>query len=437
VSDAAEPAGIAAPRNPHNEWFWMTWAVIAAFGTYFCMYAFRKPFTAALFEDESVGGIAFKTVLVISQVAGYMVSKFLGIKVISEMPPHRRPLGILLLIGWAELALLLFGVTPRPWNAVWLFANGLSLGMVFGLVLGFLEGRRVTEALTAGLCCSFILADGVTKSLGTWLLNRGVSEDWMPFAAGLIFLPPLGLFVAMLARVPAPTVDDKAARAERAPMTRDERWGLYGRYALGLSLLVVMYLLITILRSIRADFAPELWRGLGATAPPAIFTQSEMFVALGVCVVNGALVCIRDNRRAFFGSLGVCGLGLGLMTVATLGWQRGGLGGFPYMVLIGLGLYLPYVAVHTTVFERFLAMTRDRGNIGFLMYVADAIGYLGYVAVMLSKNFGGAPGEFVPFFLTSSWIVIGLSAVCLLLGWWYFAVRCPAPQVALAPAAAT
>ena len=89
-------------------------------------------------------------------------------------PFCRRAFGILLLIVWAELALLLFGLTPRPWNAVWLFANGLSLGMVFGLVLGFLEGRRVTEALTAGLCCSFILADGVMKSLGTWLLVGGV-----------------------------------------------------------------------------------------------------------------------------------------------------------------------------------------------------------------------------------------------------------------------
>ena len=53
------------------------------------------------------------------------------------------------------------------------------------------------------------------------------------------------------------------------------------------------------------------------------------------------------------------------------------------MVLHGLGLYLPYVAVHTTIFERLIAMTRDRGNIGYLMYLADAFGYLGYVVVML------------------------------------------------------
>jgi hypothetical protein len=63
-------------------------------------------------------------------------------------------------------ALFLFGLTPAPLNFVWLFCNGLLLGMVFGLVLGFLEGRRQTEAVAAGLCISFVVADGVTKSAG-------------------------------------------------------------------------------------------------------------------------------------------------------------------------------------------------------------------------------------------------------------------------------
>ncbi len=35
-----------------------------------------------------------------------------------------------------------------------------------------------------------------------------------------------------------------------------------------------------------------------------------------------------------------------------------------------LGLYFPYVAIHATVFERLMAMNRDRGNIAYLMYLA-------------------------------------------------------------------
>lgn len=34
-----------------NEFFQVVWAVVAAFGTYFCMYGFRKPFTAASYSE--------------------------------------------------------------------------------------------------------------------------------------------------------------------------------------------------------------------------------------------------------------------------------------------------------------------------------------------------------------------------------------------------
>jgi hypothetical protein len=423
---------ISKDRHLGAEWLVSLWAVSAAFGTYFCMYAFRKPFTAATYEDTVVWGVAFKTILVVSQTFGYMLSKFIGIKVISEMPPSRRAVSILVLIGLGELSLVLFGFVPRPWNAACLFLNGLPLGMVFGLVLGFLEGRRATEALAAGLCTSFILADGVTKSVGTWLLNNHVPEAWMPAVAGFLFLGPLFVFVFMLSRVRPPTESDVAARSERVIMSRADRWSLYSRYALGLTLIVIVYLLISILRSIRSDFAPEIWKDLlGTKAAPGMFTQSEIYVALGVMAINGSLCLLRDSRIAFFGSLGVCCSGLVLLIGALVGWQRGLLDGFTFMVCVGLGLYLPYVAMHTTVFERFLAMTRAKGNLGFLMYVADSIGYLGVVGVLLAKNVIKVEGSFISFFLFLCWTAAGLSVLCLIASWWYFAVRSQPKAVAL------
>ncbi|HKB06375.1 MAG TPA: DUF5690 family protein, partial [Gemmataceae bacterium] len=285
------------------------WCVVAAFGTYFCMYAFRKPFTAGTFADVTLAGIGYKTVLVTAQVLGYTLSKFVGIRVVAEVRPNRRAALLLALIAAAELALLLFAVTPAPFNFVWLFCNGLPLGMVFGLVLGFLEGRRQTEALAAGLCASFIVADGVTKSAGAYLLAAGVPEYWMPFAVGLVFVPPLLLFVWMLTRIPAPSSPDVAARGDRAPMTGTERRDFFRRYAVGLTLLVVAYLLVTVLRSVRADFAPEIWAGLGVTGRPAVFAWSEMAVAAGVIVLNGSVVLVRDNRRAFFTGLALAAAG--------------------------------------------------------------------------------------------------------------------------------
>jgi hypothetical protein len=395
------------------------WCLVAAFGAYFCMYGFRKPYTAASFAGEGLWGLGYKPVLVAAQVLGYTVSKFVGIKVVSEVEPHRRAMLLVALVAVAELALVGFAVTPAPYNLGFLFLNGLPLGMVFGLVLGFLEGRRQTELLAAGLCGSFIVADGFVKSVGASLLGAGVSESWMPALAGILFAPPLVLFAWMLGRIPAPDAEDVAHRSERAPMLPAARRAMFRRHATGLSLLAAAYLMITILRSVRADFAPEIWTGLlGEPAPPSAYSLSELVVAIAVTALLGAIVVIRDNRRAFLTGLGLAIAGCGLLVFALLLRSAGMATPFAFMVLGGIGLYLPYIAVHTVLFERLIAMTRERGTIGYLMYVVDSIGYLGYVAVLLGRNLLGAPEDFLASFLNLNWIVaigcILLLALCWL-----------------------
>ena len=384
------------------------------------MYGFRKPFTAASYSGTPLLGFDFKTVLVVSQVLGYTASKFLGIKVVAEVTPRRRARLILQLVGGSWSGLLLFALTPTPWNVVWLFGNGLMLGMVFGLVLGFVEGRRHTEALAAGLCGSFIVADGVTKSVGAWLLEVGVSEHWMPFLAGLLFAAPLTFFVWMLSQVAAPSPQDVAARSERVPMDGAQRRAFYRRYATGLSLILALYLLVTILRSVRADFAPEIWRGLDQDVRPSVFALSESAVALLILVLTATTVLIRDNRSAFFSGLGLAGVGVGLLGAALVFQQAGLLSPFPFMVMLGVGLYLPYLVVHATLFERLLAATRERGNIGYLMYLADSFGYLGYVGILLLRGGFAPSAEFLVFFLRLSWAVVVGGLIVLVPCWIYF-----------------
>jgi hypothetical protein len=384
------------------------------------MYAFRKPFTAATFPGGMVWGVGEKTALVTAQVLGYTLSKLIGIRVVAAMPPARRASAILVLIAMAEVALVLFAVAPSPWHVACLFLNGLPLGMVFGMVLGFLEGRRLTEAMTAGLCASFIVADGVTKSVGTWLLDCGVTPRWMPALAGLLFVPLLLAFVGMLARIPPPDADDVASRGERAPMGRRDRSSMARRHAPGLAAIVGVYLVITVARSIRADFAPELWKGLGTAVVPSTFATSELVVAMGVLIATGLTSLVADNRRAFFASLGISGAGVSLMALALAGLAPSWLGGYAFMVLMGLGLYLPYVAIHTTVFERLIAMTRDRGNLGFLMYLADAAGYLGYAAVMIGGSLLSHRGDFLRFYTAVSWLIAATALAGLAIAWTYF-----------------
>ncbi len=415
-------------QPPKSDIFWATWSIAAAFITYFSMYGFRKPFTAASFDDTFFEQ-QFKVIVVVAQVIGYTISKFMGIKIISEMSPAKRAATILALIAIAQAALALFGIVPRPWNAACLLLNGLPLGMVFGLVMGFLEGRRLTELLAAGLCASFILADGVTKSLGAWLLEQGVAEDWMPAVAGIASTPTLLLGVFMLTRIPRPSPADESHRAERTVMTSGDRRALFAKYAIALVPLIVMYLALTVLRSLRADFQPELWKALGESARPATFTYTETIVAFVVLIASGAVVMIRSNRAAFFVGLGACLVGFAMLGVAFWAQRNGAISAFTYMVLMGLGLYLPYVMVHTTIFERMLAMTREKGNLGFLMYLADSFGYLGYVAVLLGKGAlrgtGGDADEggVLKLFTSAGLLIAGVCAAAIIITWLFFARR--------------
>jgi hypothetical protein len=190
-----------------------------------------------------------------------------------------------------------------------------------------------------------------------------------------------------------------------------------------------IHLIVTILRSLRADFAPELWRELGFATVPTTFTRSELYVAGGVLIVNGCAVFIRDNRTAFYVALGTSSGGFLLLALALAGRQLGQLGPFAFMVCVGLGLYLPYVAMHTTIFERMLAMTRERGNIGFLMYVADSVGYLGYAVVIFARSVARPDAGMLTFFANTCWLSLFVCLGCLLLTWRYFAsrtVRAPA-----------
>jgi hypothetical protein len=114
---------------------------LAGFSTYFCMYAFRKPFTAGDFHDIHLWGIDYKIILVIAQVLGYATAKGLGIKIVSESLPQNRAKYIVTMIAFSGLNLLFFALVKPPYNFIFLYLNGLGLGMVYGLVFSFLEGR--------------------------------------------------------------------------------------------------------------------------------------------------------------------------------------------------------------------------------------------------------------------------------------------------------
>jgi hypothetical protein len=68
-------------------------------------------------------------------------------------------------------------------------------------------------------------------------------------------------------------------------------------------------------------------------------------------------------------------------------WGVNHLDPFWLIVLTGFGIYLPYLTITTSVFERMIAITRHKANIGFLMYIVDSIGYLGYNVLLIITGF--------------------------------------------------
>jgi len=400
------------------------YAAIASFGAYFCMYAYRRPFAVGTYAGPSfLLGLDPKTTFLIAQVIGYAASKFLGIKVISELPAHRRALGLAATIAMAEIALVLFAVLPPGFAAIALCLNGLSLGMVWGMVFGFLEGRRTSDFLGAALCASFIVASGAVKTVGKALLDAGVAERWMPATTGLLFAPAMALSIYLLAQIPPPSALDEAARAKRAPMNATERSAFFMRFAGSLVPLVLAYVLLTALRDFRDSFAREIWDALGFAGQPSVLTTTEIPVALGALLGVASMSLVIDNRRALFAIHGLMMAGALLVLGATMMHRAGMLGPVPWMIATGLGLYLGYVPFNCVLFDRLVAATGSIATAGFLIYVADASGYAGSVGLLLYKSLGTPDVPWVTFLEIFAMVSSAVAILLYVISAWTFARR--------------
>ncbi|PHY21138.1 DUF5690 family protein [Caulobacter sp. BP25] len=397
-------------------WLFALYGGLSSFAVYFAMFGYRKPFTAAAYAHAAGWPFAFdfKIALVIAQVAGYATAKFIGIKVISEMRPGRRAGAILALIAGAELSLVLFGVVPAMAGPLALYLNGLCLGMIWGLVFGFLEGRRLTEVLGAMLCASFILSSGVAKSVGKTLLLANVDDRWMPALSGLIFAPLMLVAVAALAQLPPPNAADEAERVRRAPMNAKDRAALFTTHAPALILLIAVYVMLTALRDFRDNFSAEIWAELGYKNAAGIFTLSELPVAAIVLVGLAALMGVKDNRRAVAFNIGFVALGFVLLGGATLAYQLHVLPPVWWMILAGAGLYMGYTPFNAMLFDRMIAATGKVGTAGFLIYVADSFGYIGSISLLLAKSFARLDIPWEQFLAGGAYVACGLGLVGLM-----------------------
>jgi MFS family permease len=389
------------------------YAAVSVFLAYTMIFGFRKSFTVATFDGLTVAGYSYKTLLVISQVLGYMLAKFYGVKYIAELKRTGRASIILLLTGIAWFSWLGFALVPVPYNIIFLFINGFPLGMLWGVVFSYIEGRRGTDFIGATLAVSFIFASGFVRSAGGWLmLEFGVTEFWVPFFTGLLFAAPLLLFIFLMEKIPEPDAGDIAARMERTPMTKVQRKTFVRTFLPGLAACVLIYTFATIFRDIRDNFGAEMWKEMGFFNQPAIFSKTETPITLVILILIGSMVMIRDSYKALITAHIFIGIGFLLAGLSTVAFLQQSIASIWWMTIVGLGLYMVYIPFNAVFFERLIATFRYAGNVGFLIYLADSFGYLGSVGVLFAKEIFKVKLNWVTFFSNS---VIVLSAIGLLL----------------------
>jgi hypothetical protein len=399
-------------------------ASVTAFFTYMCFYPFRRAYTAATYEELAFFGVNFKILIITAQVLGFAVSKGLGIKYVSEMLPQNRSRNLLIMISVSWFCYLFFALTPAPYNLIFIFMASLPLGMVYGTILGFLEGRKTTDLLVAVLTASFIMGSGFAKSIGKWVMTSlEVSQFWMPFVAGGIMIIPFGICVWLMGQIPPPTEEDKENRTERKPMQKADRKAFIKEFALSMTIFVTSYVLLTTFREFRDNFTPEIWKLLGYGNNSAIFTQTETPIAITVLLMMAAMRWVQNNYKAFVIIQFLMLAGGVLIGVSTLLYQQKMLSPVAWLTTLGLGVYMAYSMCNSLYFERMIAAFKKSGTVGFLITFADYYAYIGSILVLFYKNFFQKNINYLDFFIILSYCISVVYVILVGLSMWSLSVK--------------
>jgi len=363
-------------KKHSTNFLFVLWAGGGALISYFLVYALRKAFTASTFDGLELFGMDYKVVISISQIIGYLLSKFCGIKFVSELKRNHRLPAIIASGAGAQLALVLFGVIPYPFNAICLFFNGLSLGCMWGFLFAYLEGRKLTDILAGFLGVSIVISSGAAKSFGLFVLSFGVCPFWMPAIIGGVALPLLAGMAYLLDRLPEPTTEDKMYRVERAPLHKKQRRALFKSYSILLIPLLLVNVLFTVLRDIKEDFLVDILEHTTLNLTPFLFVRINTIVTLILLAVLGSMILIKNNKKALNMLMFLMMFGSLLILFTSLFFDALIMSPIMWLFLQSIGIYTAYLAFQTVFFDRFIAHFRIIGNVGFFIYLADFLGYL-------------------------------------------------------------
>jgi hypothetical protein len=228
------------------------------------------------------------------------------------------------------------------------------------------------------------------------------------------------LSVWVLSQVPPPSIEDEALRTPRRPMTGPERVAFFRRFAPGLIILILSYMFLTAYRDFRDNFLADIWSDLRSGGAHPEFSQTETPIALAVLGVLMLIALVKKNIRALMVNHIAVGVGPLLAGIAAFCFQQGWISDFMLILITGFGAYIAYIPFNSILFERMIATFKYVSNVGFLMYLSDAFGYLGSVGELVYKNVGAKGLSWTQFFINASYIAALTGCVGALAAWLYF-----------------
>ena len=387
------------------------WAGGAALLSYSLVYALRKPYTAASFEGLTFIGSDYKVAVTTIQILGYVIAKFFGIKIISELKKEKRFRFFVSSAILAEAALIGFGILNPPYNVIAMFVNGLSLGCMWGVIFSFIEGRKVTDILASLLGVSMVFSSGVAKSFGLFAMNEmQIDQFWMPAVIGGFALPLLVLMGYMLKKLPQPTAEDIALRNERVILDGKGRKKLFMKYAPILSRLFIGNFMLLVLRDIKEDFLVNILDMSNQSS--WLFARIDTIVTLVILGIFALFAFFRNNIKALLWLMTLVIAGCLTMTYVSFFYETLNLPPITWLFIQSLSLYIAYLTFQTIFFDRFIACFRIKGNVGFFIAMIDFIGYLGTVTLLSTKEFLNIELEWFALF---NHISCAVGAICSIL----------------------
>ncbi len=389
------------------------------FFIYTIMYAYRKPFAVGIYQGDTVFGIDGKIAFILAQIVGYALSKFIGIRVLPQVSPNRRKYIIILCIFTSWISLLGFATLPPSLKVLSMFINGLPLGVIWGLIMSYMEGRKISEILNVGLSVTFIISSGIVKSFAIYVMNTfSITEYWTPFVVGAFCFIPLVVSVYMLDLIPNPSEEDVKLRTKRSPMTKKEQIDFFKKLAFGIIALVLFYGTLTVFRELRDSFSADFWMEMGEY-DTAIFTTTELPIAIILTLLLGSIAFVKNNHRALnilyaYGLIGGC-----IMLISTILYYHNLISPILWMIVSGTGLYMGYIPF-SFIIERLVASLKVVSTTVFVVYIGDAVGYFGCAGVFMVKNFSTINISWNEVMIYTSFCVSIVAIISIIATYFYF-----------------